>query len=593
MADPGETARALRTAQRVLFLAGAAAFSAALLVSHVLGPLTLWLMGGLPESGLWDPFLIGVALSLTGAPLAWLMARGFEMSPRSAAVAVGGLATVFLWTPTILAGGLEALWAVSWSFPLRLGLAGIAGRIAWRWACAGLPADAIVAIDRPYAAALDQTRPRVVILGGGFAGLSAARALAKAPVRVTLVDARNHHLFQPLLYQVATAALAPTAIASPLRRVLRGQVNAEVLMAKAIGVDLEARVLKLEGEALAYDRLIVATGSTDSYFGHEAWAAFAPGLKSLGQALDIRNRTLRAFEQAEREVDPERRAAFLTFVVVGAGPTGVELAGALSEIARATLDRDFRHIRPASARVILVEAGVRVLPHLQESLSARAAASLRALGVEVLTKTVVSDIDGDGVALEGEGGERHVAARTVMWAAGVRASPFGAALGVPLDRTGRVKVQPDLSLPGHPEVFVIGDLAAVEEGGQLVPALAPAAMQEGRLAAANIARGLAGRPALAFRYRDKGALATIGRWRAVGQLGRVQLSGFPAWLVWVFVHILYLIGFRNRYIVLSEWALAFLLHDRGARLIAEPADESAPPAGAGPSTPGAPPAPAG
>ncbi len=414
--------------------------------------------------------------------------------------------------------------------------------------------------------------PRVVVIGGGFGGLSATRHLARAPVRITLVDVHNHHLFQPLLYQVATAALPPTSIASPLRRVLRGQANAEVLMARVVAIDLAARRVKLEPGQLAaelsYDRLIVAAGSTDSYFGHSEWAPVAPGLKTLGQALEIRNRVLRAFEAAEREEDPARREALLTFVVVGGGPTGVELAGALAEIARSTLDRDFRRIQPAQARVVLAEAGPRILGSFDPKLSAQAVRDLKRLGVELLADSKVTRVDAAGVTLQIGDREQRVASNTVIWAAGVKASPLGATLGVPIDRSGRVLVQPDLSIAGHPEVQVIGDLAALLVDGKPVPGLAPAAIQEGIHAAGNVRRALEGRAAEPFHYWDKGTLATIGRGRAVAQIGSLRLSGLLAWLTWVFVHILYLVGFRNRYFVLTEWAFAYFAHDRGARLIA-------------------------
>jgi len=416
---------------------------------------------------------------------------------------------------------------------------------------------------------MDANWPRVVVIGGGFGGLSATRHLARAPVRIMLVDAHNHHLFQPLLYQVATAALPPTAIASPLRRILRGQANAEVLMARVVAIDLAARRVTFEQGDLSYDRLILAAGSTDSYFGHDDWAAAAPGLKSLGQALEIRNRVLRAFEAAEREEDQARREAWMTFVVVGGGPTGVELAGALSEIARSTLDRDFRRIQPAEARVVLAEAGSRILGSFDPKLSAQAVRDLMRLGVELLADSKVTRMDSEGVTLQIGDREQRLASRTVIWAAGVKASPLGASLGVPLDRSGRVLVQPDLSLAGHPEVQVIGDLASLVVDGKPVPGLAPAAIQEGILAARNVRRALKGQSAEPFHYWDKGTLATIGRGRAVAQIGPLRLSGFVAWLTWVFVHILYLVGFRNRYFVLTEWAFAYFMHDRGARLIAE------------------------
>jgi NADH dehydrogenase len=407
--------------------------------------------------------------------------------------------------------------------------------------------------------------PHVVILGGGFGGLSAARRLARAPVRVTLLDRRNHHVFQPLLYQVATAGLAAPDIAAPIRRILWKQRNATVLLAEAVGFDLAARRVRLadDPEGIGYDFLLIATGATHSYFGHDDWAAHAPGLKSLEDALEIRRRFLLAFEAAERERDPERRRAWLTFVVVGAGPTGVELAGTVAEIARHTLACDFRSIDPRTARVVLVEGAPRVLTPYPPPLSEKAARQLAALGVEVRTGVAVTQVDADGVSL---GGER-LAARTVLWAAGVAASPLGRGLGVPVDRAGRVRVEPDLSIPSHPEVFVVGDLAALEQDGKPVPGVAPAAMQMGRHAATNIRRALEGRPRLPFRYRDKGSLATIGRRAAVAVFGTVQLSGFVAWAAWLAIHIFFLIGFRNRFVVMLEWGWAYLTYERHARLI--------------------------
>jgi NADH dehydrogenase len=405
--------------------------------------------------------------------------------------------------------------------------------------------------------------PRVVIVGGGFAGLNAAQALRRARVRVTLVDRQNHHLFQPLLYQVATAALNPSDIASPIRRVLRKQANAEVLLAEARSVDLGARVVELADGSLPYDYLIVATGATHSYFGHDEWEPVAPGLKSIEDALDIRRRVLYAFEAAEREPDPARRSAWLTFVVIGAGPTGVELAGALSEIARHAMAKDFRHIDPTQARVLLLEGAPRVLPVYVERLSARAREQLKAVGVEVRTGALATSIDADGVSL----GSERLEAKTVLWAAGVAASPLGRTLGAPLDRAGRVRVNPDLTIPGHPEVYVVGDLASLEQDGRPVPGVAPAAIQEARHAAGNVLRSIRGEPLRPFRYRDKGSLATIGRAAAVADLGRVKLSGWVAWVAWLFIHILFLIGFRNRFVVLFSWAWSYLTYDRGARLI--------------------------
>jgi NADH dehydrogenase len=408
--------------------------------------------------------------------------------------------------------------------------------------------------------------PRVVIVGGGFGGLNAARALNRAPVRVTLIDRRNHHLFQPLLYQVAMAGLSPSDIAMPIRRILRHQKNAEVLLAEATAIDLAAKTITLDKGSARYDYLIVATGARHSYFGHEEWTANAPGLKSIGDALEIRRRVLSAFEEAEREPDPAKRHAWLTFVIVGAGPTGVELSGALCEIARHALARDFRHIDPTQAQVILLEGSPRVLPPYTPELSEKARQQLVKLGVDVRTDKVVTSIDADGVNI----GDERIETHTVLWAAGVMASRLGKALDVPVDRAGRVIVGPDLSIPGHPEVFVIGDLASLTIDGKPVPGVAPAAMQEGKHTARNILRAIRGEPLLAFRYHDKGSLATIGRSAAVADLGKIKLSGVPAWLAWLFIHILFLIGFRNRVLVLIQWAWSFFSYDRGARLITGP-----------------------
>jgi NADH dehydrogenase len=408
-----------------------------------------------------------------------------------------------------------------------------------------------------------RNRPHVVVLGGGFAGLYATRALARAPVDVTVVDSRNHHLFQPLLYQVATAALSPGDIAVPIRRVLRSQRNASVVLAKALSIDANAKRVTLDEGAIDYDFLVVATGATHSYFGHDDWQAFAPGLKSIEDALDIRKRVLVAYEEAERDTDPEAQEEWLTFVVVGGGPTGVELAGALAEISRHVLERDFRRIDPKNARVVLVEAGPRILPSFTEASSARAKEQLEKLGAEVLTGARVTNIDGHGVTLE----DQCIPARTVLWGAGVAGSPLAKTLGVPLDRAGRVKVLLDLSVPGAPDVFIVGDLAAFEADGKLVPGVAPAAIQEGRHAAKNIVRRVRGEATVPFHYLDKGSLATIGRASAVAEIGSLRLSGLLAWLAWLFIHILFLIGFRNRYLVLSEWAWGYVTYERGARLI--------------------------
>jgi NADH dehydrogenase len=411
-----------------------------------------------------------------------------------------------------------------------------------------------------------QAQPHVLIVGGGFAGLWAARALARAPVRVTLVDRGNHHLFQPLLYQVATAGLSAPDIAAPLRHILRRQRNATVLMREVVAIDKAARCVRLaEGDTLAYDTLIVCTGAAHAYFGHDEWAAHAPGLKTLDDALAIRRRILTAFERAEAERDPAARTAWLTFGVVGGGPTGVELAGTLAEIARHTLRKEFRNIDPGDARVMLLEAGPRVLSTFPEALSVKATAQLARLGVEVRTGTPVSRIDADGVVL----GEARIAARTVLWAAGVAASPLARTLDVPLDRAGRVAVSPDLTLPGHPEIFVAGDLATLQrQDGRPVPGVAPAAKQMGTYIAQVLRARFVQRPAPPpFRYRDYGNLATIGRRAAVVDLHGFQFSGYPAWAFWLVAHVFFLIGFRNRVVVLLDWAMAYWTYQRNARIV--------------------------
>ncbi len=410
-------------------------------------------------------------------------------------------------------------------------------------------------------------RPRVVILGGGFAGLYAARALAGEPVTVTVVDRTNHHVFQPLLYQVATGVLAPSDITVPIRWRLRGQANATVLLARVRGIDVIRREVQLDSDPgmIAYDYLIVATGARHAYFGHDEWEAHAPGLKTIEDAFAVRRRFLLALERAERVTDTAVRATELTIVVVGGGPTGVELAGMIPTVCRRALVREFRHIDTRAVRVVLAEAGPRLLPAFPASLAERARRDLEALGVEVRLGAAVSGVDAEGVTI---GGER-IAARTVFWAAGNLASPLGRALGAPLDRQGRVLVEPDLSVPGRPELFVAGDLAATTWEGRPVPAVAPAAVQQGECAARNVLRTLRGEPREPFRYRNKGDLATIGRNKAVGMLwdGRVRLTGRAAWWFWLFVHILYLAGFRNRASVLLQWAYAYATYQHGVRLI--------------------------
>ena len=413
-------------------------------------------------------------------------------------------------------------------------------------------------------------RTRVVVIGGGFAGLWATRALANAAVDITLIDRANHHLFQPLLYQVATAGLSAGDIAAPLRHILRDQANVAVRMAEVTGIDTAARRVGTDdGAAIDYDFLLVASGATHAYFGHDEWAAHAPGLKTLDDALELRRRILLAFEHAEvaasRNQEAERDA-WLTFAVVGGGPTGVELAGTLAEIARHTLAGEFRRIDPARARVQLIEAGPRVLASFPPALSERAAAQLRKLGVELLTGAPVQAIDGQGYLRDGV----RTATRTVLWAAGVAASPLGRLLGVPvdrLDRAGRVTVEPDLSLPGHPEVFVAGDLAAITTTGPPVPGTAPAAKQMGAHVAAMIQARMAGRASTPFAYRDYGNLATIGRMAAVVDLRGLRMSGLIAWWFWLAAHVFFLIGFRNRIVVLTNWAWAYWTYQRQARVV--------------------------
>lgn len=409
----------------------------------------------------------------------------------------------------------------------------------------------------------DSARPRVVIVGAGFAGLAAAKALRGDDVDVVVVDRQNHHLFQPLLYQVATAALSPSDIAYPVRAILKKRRRTRTLLAEVVAIDPEARRVILRDGEIPYDYLILAPGARHSYFGNDSWERLAPGLKGLGDALEIRRRILLAFEKAERETDPERRQALLTFVVVGAGPTGVELAGAIAEIGRQVMRDDFRAIDPTDTRVILVEAGPRILAGFDEDLSLRAEEQLRGLGCWVWKNKAVRDIRPDYAVV----GEQRVPTRTVLWAAGVQASPLGRCLEAERDRGGRVVVGEDLSVPGRPEIFVVGDLARFEQDGRPLAGVAPVAMQQGRRAALNVLASIAGRPREPFRYVDRGSMATIGRAAAIAQVGRIKLSGLGAWLAWLFIHLMYLVGFRNRLAVLFNWAWAYIKRQRGARLI--------------------------
>ena len=413
---------------------------------------------------------------------------------------------------------------------------------------------------------------RVVIVGGGFGGLQAALSLRRTPVDVTLVDRRNFHLFQPLLYQVATGGLSPANIAAPLRAVLRDQENARVLLGEATGFDLAGRRLLLADGAIPYDTLLIATGSRHHYFGHDEWERQAPGLKTVEDATAIRGRILLAFERAERARDPAERAAWLTFVIAGGGPTGVELAGAVGELAHMTFRRNFRAIDPRVARILLVESLDRVLPTYPAALSARAAASLQRLGVTVRVATLVTEVRADGVTIRSGDASERVAARTILWAAGMTASPLGRliadATGARTDRAGRVLVEPDLTVAGRPEVFVIGDLAVIEgAGGAPLPGVAQVAIQQGRYAAALIGARLAGRTLPPFRYHNLGNMATIGRAAAVADLGWLRLSGYPAWLVWLFIHLLWLVQFESRILVLVQWTWNYLTRNRSARLI--------------------------
>jgi NADH:quinone reductase (non-electrogenic) len=434
-----------------------------------------------------------------------------------------------------------------------------------------------------------KTAHRVVIVGAGFGGLNAAQTLASAPVSITVIDRKNHHTFQPLLYQVATAGLSPGEIAAPIRSILRHHKNVEVLMAEVTGFDLERRVVQIaapdepqntqrEAQEIPYDSLIIAAGASHAYFGHDEWEPLAPGLKTIEDALEIRRRVLLAFELAERRAAAGEGNDPLNFAVVGAGPTGVELAGTLAEICRHALAHDFRNIDPRRARIHLIEGGPVVLPAYPPDLSRSALEQLQRLGVEVLTSTMVTKIEPGVIYM----GNTHMNAAVILWAAGVAASPLGKKLGVPIDRAGRVLVNPDLSLPNHPEVFVIGDLAALKDAdGKLLPGVAPVAIQAGRYVAKMIARELSGAPSFprslregggvdsrpAFHYLDKGSLATIGRSAAIAEFGKIHISGFIAWLAWLFVHILFLIGFRNRVLVFIQWAWSYFTYERGARLI--------------------------
>ena len=442
--------------------------------------------------------------------------------------------------------------------------------------------------------------PHVVVIGGGFGGLRAARAFDGAAVRVTLLDRHNYHLFQPLLYQVATASLSPGDIASPIRWILRKQKNVQVLLAEAREIDAANRRVIVSGTGahdipggllspfppISYDYLIVATGAAHSYFGHADWAARAPGLKTLDDALEMRRRVLLAFEAAERESDPATQRRLLTFVIIGGGPTGVELAGALAEIARHSLSRNFRSIHPESARIVLLEGGPDVLPAFPESLRRASRTALERLGVEVLTHAMVDGVDDDGVTVQGDRSRldeqpapvplsqptpvppsERISAVTILWAAGVAASPLANSIGVPLDRIGRVTPAPTLAIPAHPEIFVAGDICAFAQDGKQLPGVAQVAVQQGAHAASNVLRAIGGKPLEPFRYRNYGNMATIGRGSAVADIGPVRASGFLAWLFWLFQHIFWLIGFRNRWAVMSEWAWAYLTFQRRVRLI--------------------------
>ncbi len=420
---------------------------------------------------------------------------------------------------------------------------------------------------------------RVVIVGGGFAGLYATMALKREPVEATLIDRRNFHLFSPLLYQVATGGLSPGEISAPLRNVLHNQKNTRTLLGEVVDIDVATReVILSDNSRYPYDTLIVATGSTHHYFGHPEWAEFAPGLKTIEDATEMRTRILLAFERAEKATAAAERTALLTFVIVGGGPTGVELAGALGEISRDTLKADFRSINPADARIFLIEGTDRLLQTYPPALSASAERSLIQLGVRTLVGARVTAVDSNGVTMTTAEGETRIDAKTILWAAGVQASPLGKILadrtGVSLDKMGRVRVDPNLSIPGHPEILVTGDLAFIEDNGKEVPGVAPAAMQQGRYAARLITARLRGQPPEPFHYHDKGSLATIGRNHAVAVIGRLNISGYPAWLLWLFIHLLYIVEFESRVLIAIQWAIDYFTFNRGARLITKP---SAPP----------------
>jgi NADH dehydrogenase len=429
----------------------------------------------------------------------------------------------------------------------------------------------------------------VVIVGGGFGGLNAATTLRRAPVKITLIDRRNFHLFQPLLYQVATGGLSPANIAAPLRAIVARQKNCDVLLGTVKGFDIDKRLVHLDGDQIAYDTLIVAAGARHSYFGHPEWEAFAPGLKTIEDATEIRRRMLLAFESAERAVEVEQRHKLLTFVVVGGGPTGVELAGTMAEIARHTLKHEFRHIDPSDAQMLLVEAGDRVLPAYPPDLSAKAQHSLERLGVVVRTNTMVINVAADHVMLKFAGAEERLATSTIVWAAGVEASPLAKALaeasGAKLDRAGRISVEPDLSLPGHPEIFVLGDMVNFAQDGKPLPGVAPVAIQQGRFVAQLIAARLRSRPLPTFRYHNLGNLAAIGRSAAVADFGKLRFSGFIAWTMWLVIHLMNLVSFRNRLLVLVQWAWNYFTFDRSARLITGVKEDDDGPASAAEANP--------